>query len=225
MMSLLRPGSAESHRVVVELVLPIVLMLAPLAPASARLVDGKRPGFMFGASFGLSPYTSVASRDYQSRIEDSGSGFAFQMFLGLGLSEHDVLASTIRANDFGLGRWNAGMFQRFIGPVWIHYFGPAGAALSVSVGGGYLQQEVTDYSCGCFYFCIFPPCPPYSCDNPCPTVSPPEGDGQGFLAGIGYEFKPGYEFDVTGLIGKIESPDQGDWNVRHLSVDFRICWF
>jgi len=221
------PPSAfrEFRKALGALAPPVLLALTLPALAHAGVFDGKRQGLVLSSAIGFSPDVTVGSRNLRPRAEHMGIGLITQASAGVGLSDHDVILCRIRATEYTLSYWDAKQSRLFAGPVLVHYFGRLGRSFEANVGAGVVKEKTTDFSCGCFYYCIFPPCPPYSCENPCPAVVPPEGNGFACQLGVGYEFNRLCEIGLHGLFGKISDPTQGDWTIRQFGMEVQVSGF
>jgi len=200
------------------LALGALAYLAAAPPAYGKIFDDRRQGLVVGFGAGLAA-VALESGSLEPEISDSGTGFGLGITLGLGLTSRDVLAFHARGVGFSLGEWNSGHDLYFRGGVWNHFFGARGRSFMASVGVGSMELQTSDYSCGCL--CLFPPCPP--CPNPCPPVTPPEGDGVGYMLGIGYELNHLLQITGYGFMGTIDDFSSGEWTVRQFGVELQLA--
>lgn len=195
-----------------HLVIPITLLLLGVSIAPAHADDSRR-GFIFGLGGGLAARASVrgeADPIWGDPVDESSSGFAYQLVIGAGFSDHDwlvyegnVLARTSKTWDLSVG-------QGFNGATWYHAFGDRGKAWVGALGAGAYVTDVFDS-----YISI-------SFGQPAP-LPPPDDLGFGWLIGAGRQV--GRRVSVMGYLsgGSIDASPY-NYDLTHTSVLLQYIW-
>src|SRR5262245_47263050 len=194
------------------LVVPAVLLFGlGSTVAFAGVEDDSRRGFVFGLGGGLAARASVKADagdpSWGSPVDESSTGFAYQMVVGYGFNdrnwlvyEGNVLAGSSKA-------WDLSVAQGFNGVSWYHAFGNRGRAWVGALGAGAYITDVFDT---------------YASFGPGP-VPPPTDMGFGWLVGAGKQLSPRVTLMGYASGGSIdESPY--NYDLSHFSVMLQYLW-
>ncbi len=191
----------------------VAIIALALCAKQAEAFDQERKGFVLGLGAGIAPYAALRSNTDSggAPVDENSVGFAAQFVIGYAwdatnwiVYEGNVASRESKAYDAIFG-------QGFNGLSWYHAYGPRGRSWITAVGAGF---QVVSASEAFVYYTI---------DGPRPPAGPPTDDGLGFLAGVGYEFRPRTMIMMYGSTGTTK-----DWadefRQSHVSLMLGYLW-
>lgn len=185
-------------------------LLAGVGPAHA--FDHQRKGFVMGGGVGFAPYASLKSSGesgFETPVNESSPGFAFQFVIGYAWSERNWLVYEGNVVGRSSDAYDIGVYQGFNGVSWYHAYGPRGAAWVTALGAGAQVASSDDYIRIAF-------------NQPLPA-GPPSDLGPGLLVGVGREFKPRWSVMLYGTTGTTKDFDV-DFRQSDVSLNLMYLW-
>ncbi len=165
----------------------LCVLTALLVTATASAFDHNRRGFVAGIGLGFSPDIAWGYNDLVMPTNSGRSGLGAHALFGLGLGEHNLIATEWNAARYSSSVLNesvtsTGCWQYIISLSWYHYYGETGKSFFTVLGVGPYLFETTDVGF--------------------------RNGGGAVMAGAGYEFRRHMQIGVYYVVG-----DQLEWQI------------
>lgn len=179
----------------------LACVLVMLWPIPAAAFNGHRAGFVLGGGLGFSPEARWENNDIAG-IDDQGVGPAFDVLIGYGWNDNNLLVWDIDAAYVKGDVYErpSSVLQGFGGPAWYRYFGEPGRAIYLTVGAGITR----------FVYCP-------DDEDDCHSFN----WGPAYRVGAGYEFARHFQAGATVSFGA--SYDGNANTYLHTTLNVLVC--